>query len=98
VLETKHLRFDHSIASLWAATKGECAKTFRESFKLVRKAAGLPTVGFRDLRHYFIAYGVMAGIDFMTFARWVGHRDGGMLIGRVYGEVANEHRQKMASQ
>lgn len=52
---------------------------------MARAKAGLPKVGFHDLRHYFISYSVMAGIDFMTIAAWVGHRDGGVLIGTVYG-------------
>jgi integrase len=42
------------------------AKTFRESLKLTRKKAGLPTIGFHDLRHLFCSFSVMAGIDFMT--------------------------------
>lgn len=29
-------------------------------------------------------------------AEWVGHQDGGILIGRVYGHLANEHPQRMA--
>ena len=41
---------------------------------------------------------VMSGIDFMTIARWVGHQDGGVLIGKVYGHLANEHRKRMAGQ
>ena len=40
---------------------------------------------------------VMTGIDFMTIAKWVGHRDGGVLIGKVYGDIADEHRKRMAS-
>ncbi|MCC6698742.1 MAG: site-specific integrase [Candidatus Hydrogenedentes bacterium] len=73
------------------------AKTFRESLKLSRGAIGMPTLGFHDTRHAFISRAVMAGIDFMTIARWVGHKDGGVLIGKVYGHIANEHRQKMAA-
>ncbi len=38
----------------------------------------------------------MSGIDFMTIAAWVGHKDGGVLIGKVYGHLANEHRKAMA--
>ena len=33
----------------------------------------------------------MSGIDFMTIAKWVGHKDGGVLIGRVYGHLNDEH-------
>jgi integrase len=73
------------------------AKTLRESFKLVRTKAELPNIGFHDLRHLFCSFSVMAGIDFMTIAAWLGHKDGGILIGKVYGHLLDEHRQKMAA-
>jgi len=73
------------------------AKTLRESLKLVRTAAKLPKVGFHDLRHLFCSFCVMAGIDFLTIAAWLGHKDGGILIGKVYGHLLDEHRQKMAA-
>ena len=73
------------------------AKTLRESFNLVRKEAELPHVGFHDLRHLFCSFCVMAGVDFMTIAEWLGHKDGGILIGKVYGHLLDEHRQKMAA-
>jgi integrase len=72
------------------------AKTFRETLLLARKAAGLPKFGFHDCRHYFASMGVMAGIDFMTIANWLGHQDGGILIGKVYGHLSNEHAQRQA--
>jgi hypothetical protein len=40
----------------------------------------------------------MSGIDYMTIARWVGHQDGGVLIGKVYGHLADNHPKRMASQ
>jgi hypothetical protein len=33
----------------------------------------------------------------MTLARWVGHRDGGILIGKTYGDIADTHRKTMAA-
>jgi integrase len=72
------------------------AKSFRESLKLVREQAELPIFGFHDCRHHFISMCVMSGVDFMTIAAWVGHKDGGVLIGKVYGHLANEHRKAMA--
>jgi integrase len=72
------------------------AKTFRESLLIARKNASLNWVGFHDLRHYFISMCVMSGIDFLTIAQWVGHQDGGVLIGKVYGHLLPEHRQRMA--
>jgi integrase len=71
-------------------------KTFRDSFVAARKKAKLPWVGFHDLRHYFASMAVMSGIDFKTIAEWLGHQDGGMLVGRVYGHLLPEHRQRMA--
>ena len=73
------------------------AKTFRESLRLAREAAGLPQFGFHDCRHHFASACVMAGIDFMTIARWLGHKDGGVLIGKVYGHLSNEHAKRQAS-
>ena len=72
------------------------AKSFRETLSLARTAAWLPKFGFHDLRHYFISYCVMSGIDYMTIAKWAGHQDGGVLIGKVYGHLSNEHAQIQA--
>jgi hypothetical protein len=33
----------------------------------------------------------------MTTANWLGHKDGGILVGKTYGHIRNEHRRKMAS-
>ncbi len=73
------------------------AKNFRASLAAVKATAGLPDFGFHHLRVWFISYGVMSGIDFMTLARWVGHRDGGILIGKTYGDIADTHRKTMAA-
>ena len=73
-----------------------CAKTFVESLRLARKAAGMAGFGFHDCRHFFISFGVMSGLDFMTIASWVGHKDGGILIGKVYGHLADDHKKRQA--
>jgi integrase len=76
--------------------KDDPAKSYVETMRLVRAAAKIEHFGFHDLRHYFISHCVMAGIDFMTIAKWVGHQDGGVLIGKVYGHLSNEHAQRQA--
>jgi integrase len=78
-------------------TRDEHAKSFRESLKIAREPMGLDWVGFHDLRHYFCSMCVMAGIDFMTIAAWLGHKDGGILVGKVYGHLLDEHRRKAAN-
>lgn len=72
------------------------AKTFMESLRRVRAKAAMPKFGFHDCRHFFISMCVMSGVDYMTIARWVGHKDGGVLIGKVYGHLSNEHAQRQA--
>jgi integrase len=72
------------------------AMSFRESLELVRTHAKMPKIAFHDMRHCFISYAVMSGVDFMTIASWVGHRDGGVLIGKVYGHLADSHRTAQA--
>lgn len=76
--------------------RDEHAKSFHESLRIARKPANLDWIGFHDLRHYFCSMCVMAGIDFMTIATWLGHKDGGILVGKVYGHLLDEHRQKAA--
>lgn len=73
------------------------AESFRDSLLLAREAAGLPWVGFHDPRHFFCSWCVMSGIDYMTIAAWAGHQDGGILIGKVYGHLADEHKQQAAA-
>jgi len=72
------------------------ARGFRDSLKLARAEAGLEWVGFHHLRHYFASHAVMAGVDFRTVADWLGHRDGGVLVGRVYSHLLNEHKRRAA--
>ena len=74
----------------------ECWKNPHKIWYSVRSAAGLDRIQLHDLRHYFASRCVMAGIDFMTIAAWLGHQDGGILVGKVYGHLADEHKQRMA--
>ncbi len=73
------------------------ASSLKQSLDLARTAADLPWVGFHHLRHYFCSWCVMSGIDFMTVASWAGHSDGGILIGKVYGHLADEHKKAAAA-
>lgn len=70
----------------------EAAKTDPSLTTIFRKGNS-----FHLFRHYFISKCVMAGIDWMTVARWVGHQDGGVLIGKVYGHLDNDHGKRMAA-
>jgi integrase len=77
-------------------SQGDHYRTLRETLLAARKAAGMTEFGFHDCRHHFVSYCVMSGIDFLTIARWVGHKDGGILIGKVYGHLSHEHLKNAA--
>ncbi len=59
--------------------------------------AGLPRLSHHDFRHLFATRCVTSGVDLPTVARWLGHSDGGALLGRVYFHLADGHSRKMAS-
>jgi integrase len=75
------------------------ARSFMESLRLTRDLLPdkLKRVGFHDCRHFFISFCVMSGVPAMTIAAWVGHADGGLLIGKVYGHLNDEHRRAQAA-
>lgn len=83
-------------------TKEIHAKTFKQS---LAKARGHLTgetdadcdFTFHLCRHFFISYCVMSGIQNMTIASWVGHKDGGILIGKVYGHLAKGFKKQEAA-
>ncbi len=70
--------------------------SFRKQKDHARLISGQMDVGFHHGRHYFISHAVMAGVDFKTIAVWVSHRDGGVLIGRLYSHLAPGHSQTQA--
>ena len=51
-------------------------RCLKEALDRARNAAGTPDFTFRDCRNHFISQGVIGGIDFMTTAKWGGHKDG----------------------
>jgi integrase len=58
---------------------------------------GLPHFTHRSLRRMFITRALELGVDPKTVALWQGHRDGGVLILRVYSHVRPVHSQRMAA-
>jgi integrase len=69
---------------------------FRRTLDAARSASNLPDFQYHSMRHFFISHAIMAGIDTMTVAKWVGHRDNGILIAKVYGHLTDKHLQEQA--
>jgi len=49
-----------------------------------------------DLRHLFATRCIESGVDIPRVARWLGHKDGGVLAMRVYGHLRDQHSAAMA--
>ena len=99
LLEMKERRDQNSIWVFPSSKRGKVDRpviSLRESLNLVRDAVGMKGFGFHDCRHRFASRCVMAGVDYMTTAKWLGHSDGGILVGKVYGHLSDEHRKRMA--
>jgi len=57
----------------------------------------LETTTLHDMRHHFISRCVIANINYRTIAKWVGHEDGGKLIGEVYAHTTDDIDRREAA-
>lgn len=68
---------------------------FRRTLEKVREIVGV-YLSDHYLRHYFTSQAVMAEVDRIVLAKWLGHEDGGKLIAKVYGHLSNKYEQDQA--
>lgn len=71
--------------------------SFKKTIWAIREALGFDDFTPHSTRHHFISECVMKGIDYLTIAKWVGHKDGGILIGRIYGHLNDAHMAEQAA-
>ena len=69
---------------------------FRRGIEKACWRAGLPRLSYHCFRHLFATRCIESGVDVPTVARWLGHRDGGALLGRMYFHLLDEHSRQMA--
>jgi integrase len=69
----------------------------REALTSACKALGFPHLRIYDLRHLFATTCNAAGVDVPTFAKWLGHSDGGALAMRTYVHPHDEHSRESAA-
>lgn len=60
------------------------------------KIAGAPRITHHDLRHLFCTSCIESGVDILTISKWLGHKDGGALLMRVYGHLRDDHSMEAA--
>jgi integrase len=71
---------------------GECQKAMDRACKL----AQCQRLTHHDLRRLFTTRCIECGADIPTIARWLGHKDGGALLMRVYGRIRDDHSRQVA--
>lgn len=69
----------------------------RKGLQKACKRAGLTRYTHHDLRHLFATRCLESGVDAQTVARWLGHSDGGALLGRMYFHLMDQHTRDMAA-
>jgi integrase len=60
-------------------------------------ALGLKRINHHTLRHIYATRCIEAGVDIPTIASWLGHKDGGALLMRVYGHQRKAHTLAMVA-
>lgn len=69
----------------------------KRSLRTACARAGLPRLSHHDFRHLFATRAIQSGVDVPTTARWLGHQDGGALLGRTYFHLVDAHSRRMAA-
>ena len=59
------------------------------------KKMGIPRFTTHALRHLFGTACLEAGVDVRTVANWLGHKDNGALLLKVYSHVRHDHEAEM---
>ena len=70
--------------------------TAKEALRNACKRLKVPALRLHDLRHFFASHALERGVDVPTVAKWLGHKDGGVLVLRTYGHVRDEHSRREA--
>jgi hypothetical protein len=71
-------------------------RKFNRSLKRACKKLGLHHLTHHDLRHLFATRCIESGVDIPTVAKWLGHKDGGVLAMQTYGHLRDKHSAEMA--
>jgi integrase len=69
---------------------------FQRSLTNCCKQLGLHHLSHHDLRHLFATRCIESGVDIPTVAKWLGHKDGGVLAMQTYGHLRDKHSANMA--
>lgn len=66
---------------------GEAERSMSRAAKEIQ----MERITHHDLRHLFATTCIESGVDIPTVARWLGHKDGGVLALKTYGHLRETH-------
>ena len=69
----------------------------KDTMRTAAKAVGMEKITRYDLRHLFATRCLESGVDAATLANWLGHKDKGALVLKVYAHVRNPHSHAAAA-
>ena len=73
-------------------TIGECQGAITRACRRLN----IPRFTHHDLRHLFATRCMELGVDILTIAQWLGHKDGGSLLLKTYAHLRTQHSSEMA--
>ncbi len=71
-------------------------RKFNRSLKNACLKLKLHHLTHHDLRHLFATRSIESGVPIPTVAKWLGHKDGGVLAMQTYGHLRDKHSSEMA--
>jgi integrase len=71
-------------------------RKFKRSLQNACNKLGLHRLTHHDLRHLFATRCIESSVDVPTVAKWLGHKDGGVLAMQTYGHLRDKHSENMA--
>lgn len=87
-------RLERQSNYVFLGLRGNPLQSIRKPWAHAKKRAGIEeSFRFHDLRHTFISHMVMKGVDLLTIAHIVGHKDIKLIMDR-YGHLASDHKNK----
>ena len=71
-------------------------KQCRAALSSASHLAFIPHMNHQRLRHFFAVNALRAGVDYPLLADWLGHKDGGVGLLKMYGHVHHQDPKVMA--
>jgi integrase len=63
----------------------------RKCMETACRKLGLSSFHHHSLRHYFATCAIESGVQIPTVAKWLGHKDGGALLMKIYSHLQQAH-------